>query len=331
MINQKDLIKLINGEQVYHFLLLRKMEVKTSKQNKNYLSIEVGDHTTFLNANVWENFTDFAGSATIGCVIKVAGIIEEYKGQLQIKVNKIRCSVPADNVSPEEFIPKSKRDLEEMRTELLNRVEKVNNSWLKTLLLKVLCGPEFEKFVKAPAGKAWHHSYLHGLLEHTLEIVRICDLMCDIHPEVHRDLLISGAMLHDFGKVEELSFNNVFDYSDKGRLLGHIVIAAMDINQKISEIPDFPEDLKNQLLHLVLSHQGKLEFASPVIPKTLESIILYQSDELSAKTNAYKSAIQNECNGIMKWTKYIPLIATSLYIPDDFGTTNNEEPKTLFD
>lgn len=325
MINQKDLIKLAAGDQVYHFLLLRRMEVKTSKANKNYLNIEVGDHTTFLTANIWDNYTEFLSSASIGCVIKIAGVIESYQSQLQIKVSKIRCSVPADNISPEDFIPKSKHDPELMKRELLERMDKVRNPWIKTLLQKTLCGPDFEKFIKAPAGKSWHHSYLHGLIEHTLELIRICDLMCDLHPEINRDLLIAGAVLHDFGKVEELSFNNVFDYSDKGRLLGHIVLAALDINQKIGEISGFPEELKTQLIHLILSHQGKLEFASPVIPKTLEAIVLYQADELSAKTNAYKSAITNENNGTMKWTKYIPLISTALYIPDDFGTSQDIE------
>jgi len=156
------------------------------------------------------------------------------------------------------------------------------------------------------------------LLEHTLEIVRICDLMCSIHSEINRDLLVSGALLHDFGKIEELTYETAFDYSDKGKLLGHIMIGALAVEKTASAIENFPGELKERLIHLVLSHQGKLEYASPVEPKTLEAIVLYQADELSAKTNAYKSAIEAEKNKNSKWTRFLPLANTSLMITEEF-------------
>ena len=193
----------------------------------------------------------------------------------------------------------------------------ISNQYLHTLLKKIFNGDNFNKFCRTPAGKAWHHAYIHGLLEHTLEIVKICDLMSVLHPEIKRDLLITGTLLHDFGKTEELTYENVFDYTDKGKLVGHIVISAIEVEKVAATITDFPTELKNQLLHLILSHQGKLEFASPVEPKTLEAIALYQADELSAKTNAYKSAIEAEKNKGNKWTKFLYLANTSLYIPDD--------------
>ena len=140
--------------------------------------------------------------------------------------------------------------------------------------------------------------------------------MCDIHQELNRDLLICGAILHDFGKIEELEYESAFDYTDRGKLLGHIVIAASFIEKESDKIKEFPRKLRDQLIHLVLSHQGKLEYASPVVPKTLESIVLYHADELSAKTNAYKGAVLNELNSDKNWTKYLPLAETSVYIPD---------------
>jgi 3'-5' exoribonuclease len=140
--------------------------------------------------------------------------------------------------------------------------------------------------------------------------------MCDIHAELNRDLILTGAILHDLGKIEELEFNSGFEYSDKGKLLGHIVIVANMIEKETNEIEGFPADLKNQLIHLVLSHQGKLEYASPVVPKTLEAIVLYHADELSAKANAYKGAVLNEID--KKWTRYLPLAETAVYIPDSF-------------
>jgi len=192
------------------------------------------------------------------------------------------------------------------------RIQKIKNSKLKMLMDQFFNEKNLLKFTAAPAGKYWHHSYLNGLLEHSLELIRICDLMCDIHPEINRDLVICGALMHDYGKTEELSFDSSFEYTTRGKLIGHIVISAMLINEGCKKIPDFPNDLRDCLLHIILSHQGKLEFASPVLPKTLEAITLYQADELSAKVNAYKSAL-SEIKEIGKWTKFLPLASTDLF------------------
>ena len=214
-----------------------------------------------------------------------------------------------------------------MERELANRINALGNEYLKKLLKSILSGESYKSYVNVPAGKAWHHSYVHGLLEHTLEIIKICDLMCDIHPELNRDLLICGAILHDFGKTQELTYEPNFDYTDKGKLLGHIVISAIEIEKAAKKILNFPDNLKDQLIHLVLSHQGKLEYASPVEPKTIEAIALYHADELSAKINAYKLAIKAEVNSDSGWTKYLPLADTSLFIPKE----NLDKEKTLFD
>ena len=218
-----------------------------------------------------------------------------------------------------------------MKDEFFNRMELISNTKLKSLLKLIFTEDNFKKFSIAPAGKSWHHSYIHGLLEHTLEIIKICDLMCNIHSELNRDLLICGAMLHDFGKTEELSFDSAFEYTDKGKLIGHIVISAMKINEEAKKIPDFPEDLKECLIHLILSHQGKLEYASPVVPKTIEAITLYHADELSAKINAYKRAIHAGTLNENKWTKFISLASTDLYNHGISSETEEEINKTLFD
>ncbi len=324
---QKKIKDLKKGDKVCHFFLKKRCEIKTTRTNKEYLDMELGDDTGSLSAKVWENFVNLRLTDEDVKILKVAGIVEEYQNQLQIKIEQVRKTSPEDNINIEDFLPKSKRLLSEMLGELETRISKISNSHLKKLIKLILTEENFERYKKVPAGKAWHHAYIHGLLEHTLEIVRICDLMCDIHSEINRDLLICGALLHDFGKIEELTFESTFDYTDKGKLLGHIVIAALKVENIITQIDGFPCELKNQLLHLILSHQGKLEYASPVEPKTLEAIVLYHADELSAKTNAYKSAIEYEKNGDKKWTKYLPLAGTSLYIP-----TDEEEPKeSLFD
>ena len=331
MLDQKDLITLKKGDIVKHFFLVKKCDIRTAKSNKQYLSLELADKTFTIASNVWDNFDSFFENIKNGDVVFITGFMEEYQGSPQIRITNIRFAEPADNIEPSDFMEKSARDLEEMKNEFFNRMESVSNSKLKALLKLVFDEDNFKKFSYAPAGKAWHHSYIHGLLEHTLEIIKICDLMCDIHSEINRDLLISGAMMHDFGKTEELSFDSAFEYTDKGKLIGHIVISAMKINEEAKKIPGFPEELKDCLIHLILSHQGKLEYASPVVPKTMEAIVLYHADELSAKTNAYKRAIQSGTINDNKWTKFISLAATDLFNHGISSVTEEEINKSLFD
>jgi 3'-5' exoribonuclease len=324
MKDQKELSELKKGEAINHFLLVTSVEVKTSRNNKRYLDLQLRDKSINLPAKMWDNFDQFEQQADKNKIVKVDGFMDEYMGQPQIKVNRIRLANTKE-ASMESFLPKSNRDINEMLKEFDDIVNSIQNVYLKKLLGLILSKDNYSKYIRVPAGKAWHHAYVHGLLEHTLELVKICDLMCGIHPEIDRDLLISGALLHDFGKIEELSSDGAFDYTDKGKLVGHIVIASMEIEAKAAQVENFPTDLKDRLIHLVLSHQGKLEFASPVEPKTVEAIVLYQADELSAKTNAYKSAVLSESNKEGNWTKFLKLANTALYIPPQNAEEQDKE------
>ena len=331
MLKQKELNLLVKGDTVDHYLIVRKNEIRLTKSNKEFLSLDLGDKSLTLNANVWDNFELIAAKLKPGVIVKVKGSIDEFQGNSQIRINSIKAASDSEGISHIDFLPQSKHDFEEMKNEFTRRIDKIANSHLKQLMNVIFSGDRFEKYLNVPAGKSWHHSYIHGLIEHTLEIIKICDLMCDIHPQINRDILICGAMLHDFGKTEELTYEPVFDYTDKGKLLGHIVISAMLVNEEAKKIKDFPEDLKDCLLHVILSHQGKLEYASPVVPKTLEAITLYQADELSAKVNAYKNAIANEQKADSKWTKYINLVSTELFNHGINPETDQEINKSLFD
>ncbi len=319
MLNQIEFNKLKAGDPFLHYCVLVKSEIKTAKNGRNFYYAEFKDKTASFAGRMWDGFEDFSSSAKEGDVIKVKGNVEEFQGNINIKIEAIRKVVDADNVSLQDFLTVSDRNLDVMINELKSVIESIKNPYLKRLVKEVLIAENYEKYIHVPAGKSWHHSYISGLLEHTLEIIKICDLMSTFHKEIKRDLLICGAIFHDFGKVKELSFNANFDYTDIGRLIGHIVLGTMDVEKKISTIEGFPENLKMELLHLILSHQGKLEFATPVEPKTLEAIVLYHADELSAKTNAYKYAIKSEENKTGNWTRFLPLANTSLYISrDDF-------------
>ncbi|RKY92498.1 MAG: hydrolase [Ignavibacteriae bacterium] len=331
MIEQTELNELKRGDPVDHYLLISRLDVRNTKAGKKYLSLELQDKSLALNANVWDNFQGLLNSSKLGDVVKINGTIEEFQGSAQIRISKIRPLSPSDNISPIDFLPKSEHDLNKMVEEFESRIDKISNNHLKSLLGRIFSGERFTNFTLAPAGKSWHHGYIHGLIEHTLEIIKICDLMCDFHPELNRDLIISGAMLHDFGKTEELKYDSAFEYTDKGKLLGHIVIAAIAISEEVKSLPGFPVELKNNLIHLVLSHQGKLEYASPVVPKTIEAIALYQADELSAKVNAYKNALSTEKKSDGGWTRFITLAQTDLYNHELSPESEEKSNDTLFD
>jgi 3'-5' exoribonuclease len=332
MLNQPEIVSLSKGDPIDHFLLVKRSEIRLTKAGKEFISLELGDKSLSASANIWDDnpaFKSFRDSLSVGDVVKVKGSVDDYQGSIQIRVDSIRLPKPSENVSPTDFLPRSKRELRVMLDEFQMRISNIANNHIKTLLTSVFNEQRLIKYSSAPAGKMWHHAYVSGLIEHTLEIIKICDLMCDIHPEINRDLLICGAMLHDFGKIEELTFHNTFDYTDRGKLLGHIVIAVLIINDEIIRLENFPEELKTNILHLILSHQGKLEYASPVVPKTLEAITLYQADELSAKVNAYKNSLISEAKPNSQWTKFIGLAGTDLY---NHGLINqSNENKTLFD
>lgn len=331
MLNQPDLNTLSKNDRIDHYLLIRKFDLRSTRSGSDFLSTELGDKTTTLNANLWEGFADVAARAKVGDVVKVVGTVEEYQGSLQIRVSSMRLTTTTDEVSPKDFLPKSKRELKVMQDEFNKRIKNNSNKYLKNLLSQIFAGEKFELFCTAPAGKSWHHAYIHGLLEHTLEIIKICELMCEFHSELNRDLLISGAMLHDIGKIEELSYNSAFEYTDKGKLIGHIIIASNIVRDEIKKISGFPIELENNLIHLILSHQGKLEHASPVVPKTAEAIALYQADELSAKVNAYKSAIESELKAGSNWTRFIQLAETDLHKFNLNNSSEENSKKSLFD
>lgn len=329
MLEQQNIVEYSVGEDAQLFLLLTKIEKKATRTGKEFLNLELRDISGTISAKMWGGFEVFFHAASEGKITKVDCKFDEYNGAPQLIVNRIRLASESDGVSHSDFLPRSQRNLEEMKTEWNKIVDDLSNKKLKELIEKIFDDETRKKYFNVPAGKAWHHAYIHGLLEHTLEIIKICKTACDIHPELNKDLIITGAILHDFGKVEELTYETNFDYTDKGKLIGHIVIAAMRIEEKANGITNFPEALKNQLIHLVLSHQGKLEHASPVIPKMPEAVVLYHADELSAKSNAYLNVAKNDRQGNSNWTNFIRLAETAIYIPPK---EEDDSPKeSLFD
>ncbi|MCK9281968.1 MAG: HD domain-containing protein [Melioribacteraceae bacterium] len=317
---KKNLSKMNEGDPISGSLVVERMDLKISSTNKFFIDIDLRGATAKLNGKVWDNAQVIYNKIKDSKVVTVKGVLTKYKDQFQIKIEKIESYSGDEVIFIEQTMPRSTNDFDEMKNEFLGFINSIQDPHLNKLLNEIFSSDDGVKFFKSPAGKSWHHAYLSGLLEHTLEIIKICDLMASFHKEVKRDILLSGAMLHDFGKIIELSSEPGFEYTDTGKFVGHIVLAVLFVDRTIKEkFTDFPSPLKDQLFHVILSHQGKLEYASPVEPKTIEAIILYQADELSAKTNAYKQAITKGRNEGSKWTRPLPLANNnSLFIPEDF-------------
>jgi len=282
--------------------------------------LELGDPSGRINAVLWENAEVVYAEVAIGDIVKVKGMAITYKEGLEIKIEKIRRSKEEES-DPKEFLPKSKIDLNLLLKEFEEKSKTIKNSFLSKLMDLIL-GDEklIEKIKYAPGGKLWHHSYLGGLLEHTLKVVEFCEKAAELYELVNRDLLITGALVHDIGKIYAYSFTGFIDFTDEGRLLGHIISGDEIINQKIKKIQDFPRELSLQLRHLLLSHQGQLEFASPVVPQTLEAIILYYADEMDAKTGAFSDIINRDIQQKRegkKWSDWVPLIHRYIYLGEE--------------
>ena len=188
MLNQSELSSLSKGEPVDHFLLVKKYEIRLTKNGKEFLSLELGDKSISSAANLWEDasgFKSIKNSLAVGDVVKITGSMDEYQGSPQIKIESIRLTKQSDDVTPKDFLPKSLRDLNVMKKEFIGRMDKISDTDLKSLMKIIFSEERFDKYTSVPAGKMWHHAYISGLIEHTLEIIKICDLMCEIHPQIN--------------------------------------------------------------------------------------------------------------------------------------------------
>jgi 3'-5' exoribonuclease len=224
-----------------------------------------------------------------GDVVKVQGVLGTYQRERQLTLARLRKAAP-EEIVPEDFLPRSPQDPAVLLARLGETVEGIREPHLRQLLQGFLEDDRFvAAFSTAPAAKSLHHAVLGGLLEHTVSVVGLCHLLADYYPAVERDLLLAAAMLHDVGKIQELTWDRVFDYTDAGRLLGHITLAAILVEERIRAIPGFPEELAQRLLHCILSHHGELEWGSPKRPKTLEALVLHYAEDLDGKVNAFLS------------------------------------------
>lgn len=325
--DQKTIRDCKPGDRITGYFTVRKSELKTKRDQSPYLLLELGDSTGRIHATIWDDIKTIQNTIQMGDIIKIQGTVIEFNKRSQINIEKIRKSTEEDGIRQIDFVPRSQIASGSMTKKLNETIRSIQTQPLHNLLKRIFDNSELaDLFNNAPGGKLWHHAYIGGLLEHTLSVVEICQIMSKIYPKADRDLLVTGALLHDIGKIDEYGYEQGFiDFTDEGRLWGHISIGAQRIKKEIEEMEKeggFPAELKKHLLHLILSHQGELEHGSPVVPMTLEGIILYYADEMDSKANAVQHVIERDTEPGKHWSQYVQPINRFIYL------RNTENPDT---
>ena len=301
------------GDKVRTTFLVAEKNLAVSQKGKPYLSIRLRDRSGDVEGRVWEDALAINERFAKGELIEVHARAVSFRDELQLSI--FDC-IPAEDrdLNPADYAPASRFDIEEMFSELEKIMETIATRPLRDLLKEFFSDRDIARgFKYAPAAKGFHHAYVGGLLEHTLSVVRLLDLMSDHYEGVDRDLLIAGGVLHDIGKIAELSSSPVIDYTDEGRLVGHIVLGVEMTDRFMRNIEGFPKQLALELRHILLSHHGVLEFGSPKRPKTLEALMINFVDDLDAKMNAFQQHM-GEAADDTPWTSYHRLLDRYLYM-----------------
>lgn len=275
--------ELRDGEMVSETYLCKAKQTLKTKAGKNYYSLILQDKTGTLDSKIWELSAGIDHFETMD-YIRVDGQVVSFQGSLQLSIKRVRRSQEGE-YDPTDFMPITNKNIEEMYSEILKYISKIQEPHLKKLAESFFLEDKTfaARFKKHSAAKSVHHGFVGGLLEHTLGVVKLCDYYADNYPIINRDLLIAAAMFHDIGKLEELSAFPENDYTDDGQLLGHIFLGAEILGTRIKTIPNFPIQLGAELRHCILAHHGELEYGSPKKPAIVEALALNFADNTDAK------------------------------------------------
>lgn len=295
--------------------LVQSKERKLTSAGSVYLDLNLQDTTGVIAAKLWDYSERSTPAFEADAVVLVEGQVESYRGTPQLRVRKISLC-PPEQINLLDYLPRSRRDPEEMYAALLARVAQMPEGPLRALLLSVLEDPcVAEKYKLAPAAMSYHHAFLGGLLEHVSSLIALADRVADHYPWLRRDMIVAGLVLHDIGKIEELNFTAGFRYSTRGMLIGHITMGLEIVQEKIRRIPDFPLPLKNELEHILISHHGKLEFGSPKEPMFAEALVVNFLDEMDSKLEAVRAQYAADHDRPGEWTSRSPVLKRELLKP----------------
>lgn len=299
------------GDRVFDIYLCKHKQSAVTKNGKPYETAILQDKTGTIEAKIWDPNNMGIGDYDSLDYIEVYGDITSFQGANQVNVKRIRVCQEGE-YDPANYLPVSKKDIGQMMNEIKNLIGSIENSYLKKLLEAFfLEDEEFAKaFMNSSAAKTVHHGFVGGLLEHTLSVTKLCDYYCSCYPMLNRDLLLTGAMLHDIGKVKELSQFPENDYTDVGNLLGHIVMGSEMISERAKQIADFPVGTLNELKHCILAHHGELEYGSPKKPALMEAVALNFADNTDAKMETFTELL--EASTETGWMGYNRLLETNI-------------------
>jgi 3'-5' exoribonuclease len=298
--------ELESGKVVTGAFLVHSKEVRQKKTGEPYLSLVLGDRSGDLDAKMWDNVGEVMDTFERDDFVRVKGVLQIYNNRPQFTIHKLQ-RVDDSTIDLADFLPASQRDPQEMLAELREIVGSMTNPHLRTLLDLFLSDQEIvRRYIKAPAAKFIHHAYLGGLIEHVLSVCRLCQIVASHYSNVDLDLLLAGSVLHDIGKIYELSYERGFGYTSEGQLLGHIFIGMRMVQEKLAQLPDFPPRLRALVEHLILSHHGALEFGSPKVPLFPEALLLHYLDDLDAKMECMRALVSQDRQVEGDWTGYSP-------------------------
>ena len=298
-----DCARFENKVIVSSFVVTTK-QVKPKKSGEPYLALTLADRCGQIEAKMWDNVEDAIDSFEQEDFLKIKGLLNKYKNRFQLTIHKLR-KLGDSEVDFADYLPKTTKNVDDLWRALEVFVSSIRDPYLKTLTQAFMADPAIAAaYRNAPAAKTLHHAYIGGLLDHVVSLFRSCDLMCRNYPQVNRDLLLAGAFLHDIGKIHELSYSRSFSYTSRGQLLGHMIIELEMLQSKIAQIPDFPDELKTLLEHLIISHHGEYEFGSPKLPMFPEALMLHYLDDLDSKMESMRAHFEREAENDSSWTSY---------------------------
>jgi 3'-5' exoribonuclease len=303
----KDLfIKELAEKQIIESVfLIKEKTVSQGKNGKPFMVLLLSDKTGSMDSRLWDKVDELKDVAHIGELVKVKGLIQIFQGRKQMVIHRIEKVENSSQFPMELFIVESRFDVKALFAEVMSYVSSVKNPQIQQLLKDTLEDPELKELIlKSPAARSIHHAFKGGLLEHILSICKTMNFMAQHYSFLNRDFLIFGAIYHDIGKVVELSIDNGIQYTDRGRLIGHLEIGCELIDKKTSRILGFDSELRDLLKHIVLSHHGKLEFGSPKKPKFLEAVMVSMIDELDSKMDTIFQFVDAERQSGEKWSRY---------------------------
>lgn len=313
------------NDHVDSLFLVKEKSSAVTKTGNTYLKLKLVDRSGEIEGRIWTSVENVAESFEKDGFVHVMGKAVSFQERLQVNITSIE-SVREEEILFSDFFPMTEKDVDGMFQSLLEIGRQIKNPHLSQLLQLFWEDASFiELFKIAPASKWLHHNYLGGLLEHTLSVAQVVLKIASHYDGLNMDLLLTAAIFHDLGKVDELSYHRSFDYSDEGRLLGHIILGIERVEDKIKQIPDFPKDLSTLLKHFLLSHHGQYNWGSPKKPMTLEAVLLHFLDDMDAKINGIQQFIKKEVPEGSRWSTYHRSFEQYFYVPPPWVQTELPE------